>query len=384
MTIPENRLSALDQVRAGLDVCLFSSAQKYTIPPEYGTKTVGSGAVTHVPLEEGVRAAVTAASGDRAAFRTNAYFHADSLRAIQAIYHSDAGETNQVRRWGLFHENDGVYFELSGTTVAVGWRSKVSGSPVDTNIVQAAWNADALQGNGAFVLDVTKANLYEIALHRSTGEVRFFVNGILVHTLEKRNVLAVPFMRTTRLPIGVDIINSGASGGGSITCLYQGVWDESGQPPQAVNFGKSASATLSDTGVPILSIRPKATFATITNRSLIIPRKAVLGASAVGAVRLVLNGTLSGAVWADVDATYSGAEYDITASSISGGQVVGEYRVPANEHLVISLDDVFRRAGRKLSLKAFPNSDQDVLSIVGVSDTGTPTGYASVVWDEIR
>lgn len=390
MTIPERRLSALDAMRVSPGLALLSLSHRYgresaVVPEQYGKKTVGSGSFSHREDEGGIRATVTGADGDRAAFRTNVHFAADSLRVVQELYHSSAGQTNQVRRWGLFDDENGVYFELSGTTVAVGWRSYVTGEAIDTNVVQAAWGGDQYNGTGtAGTLDITKTNIYEISLHRTTGEVRFFINGFLVHTLSKYNVLAVPFMGTTRLPSGIDIENTGSSTGASVTCLYQGVFDESGGEPNSVSFGKSHTLALAAGGKPIFSVRPKEEFNSVENRGQVVPRQLVIGASAVGKVQLVLDGTLTGANFSDVDEENSQAQADTSATAITDGKVIAEYRIPAGVHPPIDLAPLFGRAKRVLSLKAYPNSDQDTLTVVGFSDTGTPTGYASLVWDEIR
>lgn len=384
MTIPDRRLSALDAMRVSEGHRRLSLSAPYIVPPEYGVKEVTGGTVTHVAAQSAVRATVTTSDGSRAAFRTHEHFVADSPRVALLLYHSSAGQTNQTRRWGMFDDNDGVYFELSDTTLAVGWRSSVSGAAVDSNVVKASWT-DPMDGSGdGPVLDITKVNLYEISLHQASGKVRFFINGYLVYTLDKRNTLAVPMVRTTRLPVGVDVENSGASVSASMTCLYAGVADESGETPQALSFGDAGTVTLSDSGVPILSLRPAATINSLENRMLLLPRFAVVGASAAGSIRFILDGTLTGASFAAVETDVSGAETDTSATAISSGSVVAEVRVAAGVPQFVDLQQVFNLLARKLKLKAFPNSDQDILSIVGVADSGTPTGYASLVWDEIR
>ncbi len=67
---------------------------------------------------------------------------------------------NQVVRWGLFDEENGVFFGVDGTSSFVAIRR----AGVDTVIPQASWNVDPLDGTGpsGATLDLSKGNIFQI------------------------------------------------------------------------------------------------------------------------------------------------------------------------------------------------------------------------------
>ncbi|PYZ97574.1 hypothetical protein CR205_02975 [Alteribacter lacisalsi] len=67
---------------------------------------------------------------------------------------------DQLFRWGLFDNQNGAFFQLSETELAVVIRR----AGVDTIIPQAAWNGDALDGSGnsTLTLEVENGNIFQI------------------------------------------------------------------------------------------------------------------------------------------------------------------------------------------------------------------------------
>ncbi len=67
---------------------------------------------------------------------------------------------NQVVRWGLFDEENGVFFGVDGTSPFVAIRR----AGVDTVIPQASWNVDPLDGTGpsGATLDLSKGNIFQM------------------------------------------------------------------------------------------------------------------------------------------------------------------------------------------------------------------------------
>lgn len=93
---------------------------------------------------------------------------ADRWRGIISM---DAGAANNVRRFGAYDANNGVFFQLNGTTMQVGIRKTTS----DTLISQASWNG------GAFTLD-TNVHTYEI--YWTNKKVIFVIDEVVVHTAQ--------------------------------------------------------------------------------------------------------------------------------------------------------------------------------------------------------
>ena len=360
----------------------------------WGTDTVTGGTVTHVATESAARCAVTATSASRARLRTNDYFMFQapgSGGGVLTFYCADAGQTNQVRRWGLYDDNDGVFFQLSGTTLSIVRRSSVSGAAVDTTVAQSSWNVDKVDGTAgtSFTLDVTKANAYEFRLEGpGAGRLLFFVNGVLVQELALTNSLATAYTRTMKLPVQVEVVNTGASTASSVTLLGGLVYTDAGAVPLGYSYAaiNSTDVSVTTTERPVLSIRPRTTYNAITNRMAAIPT--LLTYRTIGSrlgVRLVANGTLTGASFANVTTT-SGLEFDVAATALTGGETLLRSSVGnANEgkEISLALNNLFSYTGRKLRQLAF--TGVDVLTVMAVNEqTGTTSVKAGLSWLEMR
>ena len=135
----------------------------------------------------------------------------------------DSGKTGNDRRWGIYDDNDGMYFELSGTTLSTGVRTSTSGSPVDTIVAQSSWNGDKLDGTGlsGVTIDITKVQLWWIDYQwLGSGHARFGIYGedgarIVAHTVNNSNVITLPFTQTGTLPLRFQNTNTGGTSGSS-------------------------------------------------------------------------------------------------------------------------------------------------------------------------
>ena len=375
---------------------LADLVNKYEIDPRvYGTSTATGGTVTFVPLASAIALAATATINSAAKLRTNNYFRyqaGKSLRWRTTLFHTDTGQTNQVRRWGFFDDNDGLFFALTGTVMSVVQRSSVSGGVVEVAFTQANWNFDRMDGYGpsGMTLDITKGNIYECAFQwLGVGNVLFFVNGRLVHINRNPGLYASPYMRTATLPLSWEVVNTGASTIGGFTYICSNVFIEGGEPAAPTSFAAfTASDVLTSPAEhPIISIRPKATYNSITNRMLLLPF--ILSVSTEGSragYRVVMNSTLTGASWVSADAN-SGAEYDLSASSGTGGQTLIRGFLPgSNDAKDIDLTEFFseKAHGRSLHLDAFA-ATQDVITLYAVNEgVGNTNIRASIAWNEIR
>lgn len=393
---PKRARTAFDEIRVASPFSLVDLVNKYEIDPRrYSQSTATGGSLSHLPNESAVRLTVTSSNGSQAKLRTNdfcRYQAGHGLMFRTSIYHADAGQSNQVRRWGFFDDGDGLFFELSGTALRVVRRTSVTGSAVDTAAAQSSWNVDKLDGTGrsGVTLDVTKANIYEVQLQwLGAGQVRFYINGILVHEMSNQNVFSAPYMKTAQLPLSWEVVNTGASVGSSMTYVCASVVIEGGEDPPAYSFAayNATDVNVTTTERPVLSIRPKATFNSITNRMILMP--VLLGVSTEGSrigFRLVWSSSLSGASYSSVDSK-SGAEFDVSATSGTGGETLFRGFIGgSNDATVVDISKLFkyRTGGRKLRLDAF-GSNPDVLTVYAVNEgVGSSSVRASLSWEEIR
>jgi hypothetical protein len=366
---------------------------------QWDTLTATGGTAVHVPALSALRVSVTGTSGSTAAICTNTYFKYQAgytqLIAL-SIINSDSGQANQVREWGYFDGYNGLFFRLSGTALNIVERSNTSGSVVDTIIPQNLWNVDKLDGTGlsSITLDVTKGNLYEIEVQwYGVGTVRYFIDNILVHESLHANTLTVPYTATAQLPVQFRIANSGASSAGSLTMICARVGAQ-GQIHEPFEWSFSAF-TASDllvgtTEIPIMTIRPKSLYNSITNRMVILPK--VLTVSTEGykmSWKLIYNATLTGASYTSASAL-SGVEYDVSATSYSGGELI--LRGFLNNDIdsdYVDLSPLFDMLGRKLRMPGFAglgsNTSQDTLTLVATCESvGKTRARANITWVEVR
>lgn len=387
--------SAFGELRVASNYTLADLINKYEIDTnEFSTSTATGGTVTHVANQSAINLAVTGSNGSTARLRTNTFYRYQAGKGLlikQTVYHADTGQSNQVRRWGFFDDNDGIFWQLSGTTFSVVKRSSTSGAPVEVTVAQASFNNDILNGSGAsgINLDLTKGNIFEIKLQwLGVGSVQFFVNGYLVHTMSHANTLAVPYMKTAQLPIGFDVINTGVSTGSSMTSICSSVIAEGGTIPPHFTYSafNATPIVVTTTERPVLTIRPKATYNSIENRMLVLPNTFSIGTEGARiSFRLVYNGTLTGASYTSV-ATTSGTEFDVAATALSGGETIyygflGQSNDAVN---TINLSQIFGALERKLRRNGF-TSTTDTLTVMAVNElSGSTNVRAGLIFDEIR
>ncbi len=135
----------------------------------------------------------------------------------------DTGKAGNVRRWGAYDDDDGVFFELYGTTFNVVVRSSVSGSVVETKIPSTQFDVlntpFADEFNADF--DITKVHVWWIDFQwLGAGRIRFGYHlptgqRVVLHTIENAGQNPVPYMRTGTLPLRTENFNYGAAGASS-------------------------------------------------------------------------------------------------------------------------------------------------------------------------
>lgn len=372
---------------------LFDLNTKYDVDTDaLDTSITGAGAVTHQAALSAVRAAVTAANGDFTRVRSNRYFYPQSGKDLvirQGVVMS-ALVANQVRRWGAFDDNDGFYFQTTGTTVQL-VRQSSSGSGT-TTVASGSWD-DPMNGSGPSgkTLDVTKANRYDIHVSATgSGKAKYYINGYLVHTLDLAGNTAFPMVRSLQLPVAWEVQNTAASAIGSLDMMSCSVEIPGGsqQPSPTFAAANLADITVTTTLRPVLSIRPKQTYNGITNRAIIIPLLA--GIKTEGARitwQLLLNPTtLTGATFAQATPARSKTEVDVAATALTGGTLLYQGFIPnTNDGGETRLKSLFDELDRFLKRRAFsPSTNPDILTVAAINEAaGNTLVRASLSYREL-
>lgn len=374
----------------------FDSAMQYgTYPLLWESALTGGGTAVFVANQSAVRLRV-ATSGDIVVRQSHQYIRYQPGKSQLVFMTGTLGAltANTRQRLGYFDAQNGVFFEQDGTNVKVVQRSFVTGSIVDTPIIQSAWNIDKFDGTGpsGTVLDTSKSQIFVIDLQwLGVGRVRFGfdVKGRIFycHQILNANTNAGVYMSTADLPMRYENQATGAIGGNvdmfqfCSSVVSEGGFDVITGPGLTNTANNGITAISVTTRRPVLSIRPKATFNGLVNRGSIIPENyQVLVASTTILVELVYQGTLTGASFASVDAN-SIAESDVSATAISGGTVIDSFYISAaaNPH-VANLAQIFQKLVLALNIAG---AAPDNLTIVCTAFTGTATVNGVLTWKEL-
>jgi hypothetical protein len=133
---------------------------------------------------------------------------------------------------------------------------------------------------------------------------------------------------------------------------------------------------------PLLSIRQKSTFNSLTNVGITIPEGYNLQVDNPVRLVVILNSTLTGASWSDVDTTNSTMEFDTSATALTGGiEIGGEYIGTGSKNTVAGSKGL---PGRNV-LAYGSNGVGDILTLAAVRTTTTNADVlAGLTWREVR
>lgn len=397
-------LDAFGRLRISAPFNVFESQFNYDLQPLFFEESLtGTGAVSHVANSSAARLSTGGtASGAKAIFGSRQYFRYQPGKSQSVVWTCILGTkvSNVRKRIGYFDSENGFFFEQDGSNFKIVRRTKTSGSVVDNAVNQSVWNLDALDGTGpsGITLDEANDNIYIVDFQwLGAGRIRYGLDFggqvTYVHEIKFANTAQVPFTTTGNLPFRAVIENTDVAAGTTtfdFTCLA--IASESGFNPTGIpGSAKNAQliqVTAANDPLPILSIRNKATFNSITNRGLVIPKSyELLSQDSIITYDVILNGSLTGASFNDVNTTNSMVEFDIAATAIIDGLVIdgGFLSGGQTKNLAGNISEALLN---KLNLANNIAGDTgDILSIV-VSIPSTPGTAsdcaASFTWKEER
>ncbi len=399
-----NRYDAFGRLDVATPFTLADYIFKYDLQPLlFDTALTGAGTITHLPNESSVRLRCTAASGDIAQLTSRRYhrYQAGKAGKITMTAVPGAGKANVRKRWGFFDDENGLFFELSGTTFNVVQRSKATGSVVDTVIAQSAFNGDKVDGTGTsgFTVDFDKANIFEIDFQwLGVGDVLFrIIDGagiqITLHTIANSNVNTSVYMTTANLPIRYEQENTaGTSGTTDMQAICSTVVSSGGEDPPEHEFGWGnlvIITTASASETHLISFRLSSTFNGVDNRMIMFPREFNVSSELGSCIfRIYLNSTITAGAWVAVDAD-SGMEYNISPSGFTPNiPILPPVQIIASAG---NPNQVSRKASetsgvRKLALtRSADNISSDIITITVTRLTATNIdAMAGMQWGEAR
>jgi hypothetical protein len=378
---------AFGRLRVSNPYTLFDSNNRYADNGKFATATTGTATATFNANEGLIDLDVGTASGDevlRESYVVFAYQPGKSL-LIMNSFTFDTAKTNLRQRVGYFGSDNGFYLEQNDSTISLVKRSKVTGSVVNTEVTQANFNTDKLDGTGpsGFTLDLTTSQLMFMDMEwLGAGSVRlgFVIEGqfIIAHRFDWANqsTNTGTYITTASLPIRYEITNTGTVASASqlkqicSTVISEGGYEMNGLQGVAGTPINSAY-TLTTAGVfyPLVSIRLKST--RLDAVALMSAMSTIgTGNNIYYNWKITRGGSITGGTWVS-GGTDSAVEYNITGTAFtSTGSVdlASGYNVSSNQgggSTDLLKEALFRFQLRRDSFTSTP----EILTVLLATDT---------------
>lgn len=273
------------RLRVGEEHTIFSYRRLFgTTGLYFQSVTFGAGAFSTFDLTAGATtiSAGTAANG-WTVYQTRAYWNIIPFQSTIAKYQVNffGPVTGCVKRFGRFDDNDGRYWELSGTAASIACVVRASSSGVVNSVpaYQSSWNIDRLDGSGPpynksrITLDLTRPNTFFIESCWPMTYTRWgiLINGKVVYCHE----IGLPAdvgkgytrIRTSALPFRHEVRNwgTGPASPGHMSIFANSLLGEGmGEPQESRRWVQSSpisSGSVSDGTLRVLmSLRLKDAF----------------------------------------------------------------------------------------------------------------------------
>lgn len=304
---------------------------------------------------------------------------------------------NLRQRVGYFGAQNGIFLEVDGTNVYLVERSYVTGTVAETRVPQSQWNIDPLDGTGISntTLDVSKAQIFFTDIEwLGLGTVRcgFVIDGKMlhVHSFHHANRIASTYITTASLPCRYEIKNTGATASSStMKQICTSVISEGGYELRGLQTSVSVPITApidlpsAGTFYPVVSIRLK-TSPDRLDAIVIITALSILGFTNNVNYNWQLRAatTTTGGSWVSAG-TDSAVEYNITATSVSGGRILaGGYMAGSAQGSTVV--DILKEAlfKQQLERNSLTSTPYEVTLVATASVNGADI-LASMDWEEI-
>ena len=411
MPIPKTKVSYYDsasldafaRLRVANPDTQFDSQQQYEVDEYWSwlTHTSGGASVTHLPDEASAQLSVGTASGDIAVRQTRRYFRYRPGKSQLILLTGVLGTAteNVEQSFGYGDEENGVFLKQKEDGLYLVLRSKSSGTVVDHEVPQANWSHDPCDGTGESLISLNpeEANILAIDMEwLGVGRVRCYKwhNGmpILLHTWFNQGVDR-PYTTTANLPVRYEIKNTAESAGASMKSICCSVISEGGQAVETGRIHSTGNGVVtrsapSGSQLAVLSIRPKLTYNSITNRALVVPLAASLYVDGNADVHweLVYDATLGGSpTWSSAEAD-SLVEFSVNATTVSDKHVLasgyGSSAKGGSDPIQLSFSDLGINTFALTLNYDGTVADTITLAVQGIG--GAATVAATLTWAEVK
>jgi len=396
---PTGTTDAFGRTRVSNPLTLFDSSHRYRDNNLWDSLLVGTGSTVEFATTQGlVNIGIGTTAGCSAIRETTKVFSYQPGKSLLVLntFVPATPKANLRQRIGYFGADNGMYFEIDGTTAYFVERSLSTG--IETRVSQSSWNIDKLDGTGpsGITLSKDKAQILWMDIEwlgLGTVRIGFVINGQFVHchSFHHANIIQSTYITTASLPLRYEISNTGITTSSStLKQVCSSVISEGGYElrglQQAVKTPITAPVELpspAGTYYPVLSIRLKSS----PNRLDAIVILTALSIMGTGNGPLYnwqvrASTTTSGGTWvsAGVD---SAVEYKIDGGTVSGGRILASGFFASNNQSQASVD-ILKEALFKFQLERNGLTGTPYeLTLVCATDTSGANVFASLDWEEI-
>ena len=303
----------------------------------------------------------------------------------------EAPQVGIRRRFGLFNDTDGAFFEDNGGTYSCVIRTTTSGITTERRVTRDDWNGEKFDGNGwtGVTADPTKQQMISISYEwygAGTVDFNWLMKGETVrcHRFDNSNTQDRVWCSTPFLPIRCEIENvTGVAGThylyqGSNSLIQEGNADKLGSLISQSNGITGTTMSVANTFYPIVSLRLKSTAlqAVMLLRSL----QAVTNDNTNIYWKLLENATLTNPNWTNHADPDSFVQYDTSATALSGGRDILSGFVVSGGSTLVEID---RLADLQLGRSGI-GTISDTFTLACASPNTNKSALAVLNWIEQR
>ena len=371
----------------------------------WSEKTTNGGSATFDPTVSGITMAVTNQVGSEVIRQTKNVmkYIPGRTSTVSFAVRLENPVTGIRRRFGLFDEDNGAYFEDGGDGnyyCCIRNKNGITG-PTLERIGRSNWNGDKLDGNGVsgITASATAQQLINIEYEwYGAGQVVFsyVINGKsrIIHTFDNGNRLEEPWCSTPFLPIRLEITNvTGAAGThymyqGSNSLISEGVAEKLGISESITNAGLGTDLVyrpLETAGqfYPMISIKLKPN----DLNGVVLPysfQAATIDNAGLG-YKLIKNPNLVGAAFTNAPDSNAFTQIDVSATSFTNGDVIDSGFIIGGSSGGITINkDVALQLGR-VGIGTSMTSDILTLAVAYIAKSNSAKdAVASLTWIEQR
>jgi len=299
------------------------------------------------------------------------------------------------RRFGLFDELNGFYFEDSGDgTYRCVLRRNTAGGVETESFARDEWNVDPLDGTGPSGITADPTAIQHMTIEfewYGAGQIEWnFVidnNKYPVHKIQHANTHDHPWAAKAALPIRVELTNVAGTAGthtfyqGSHSMTVEAITELLGRQNSVSNAITGKTLTTANTFYPLVAIRLKSD----SLDSVIIPDEfsgATLDNTNIF-VRAIENPTITGGTWVSMGDD-SAVEYNLTATGFTNGSILNTTYISSG-----NMGQVYKFPNRSITQLSRTTTttlgDTSGIFLIAMASIGAnKKGWASLGWIEVR